>query len=360
MPILCEAAVEHAPRGSPTDEQVMNGKVQVVQFGFGPIGQGLAREVLGARDLQLAGAVDRSPGIAGKPLEEFLGPEAHGLPRVVPNLGDLPFPPPPRVVLHATGSRLASVLREIEEILSCGYHCVSSCEELSFPFLRNPEIGGRLDALARKHRVGLVGAGVNPGFILDLLPAILTTACRRVDRIEGTRTVDVEKRREPLQRKVGLGLSLDAYRTKESAEGSMGHVGLGESAALLGSAVGWTGGEVTETSEPIIADRAVSLRDRSLPAGTVLGTRTRARLVLEGKERIALEVVLAVGVEREEDRVRLEGDPPLLLVIPGGIPGDTATASILVSVARRIPSVGPGLHTVLTLPIVPLGPARLT
>jgi hypothetical protein len=124
--------------------------------------------------------------------------------------------------------------------------------------------------------------------------------------------------------------------------------------------VGWTGGEVTETSEPIIADRAVALRDRSLPAGSVLGTRTRARLVLEGKERIALEVALAAGVEKEEDRIRLEGDPPLLLVIPGGIPGDTATASILVSVARRIPSVGSGLHTVLTLPIVPLGPARLT
>ncbi len=337
----------------------MNQRVRVIQFGLGPIGQALAREVLSREELELAGGVDRAPEMAGHPLEEILGPQAHGLPRIVPNLGDLSLPRPPRVVLHATGSRLPAVLSQLEEILSSGCHCVSSCEELSFPALRHPDLAGRLDALAREHRVGLVGAGVNPGFVLDLLPAVLSAACRRVDRVQAHRIVDVARRREPLRRKVGMGLSLEAYRTKEAAQGSMGHVGLGESAALLGSALGFSGGRVDEASEPVIAEREVRAGGAVLSPGTVLGTRTRASLRVESAERISLELTIAAGVGSEEDRVRLEGDPPLTLVIPGGIPGDSATASILVSVARRIPAVEPGLHTMLTLPVMPPGPLRL-
>lgn len=335
----------------------MSRRVQVVQFGLGPIGQALAREVLAHPDLELAGAVDRSPGVAGRPLQEILGPEAHALPRVVPNLGDLPIPRPPRVVLHATGSRLPQVLPQIEEIVSTGYHCVSSCEELCYPYLHHPELGRRLDELAREHRVGLVGTGVNPGFILDLLPVILSTACRRVERVRAARIVDVAKRRQPLQRKVGLGLSLDAFRAKEAAEG-MGHIGLGESAALVGAALGWSQGVVAENSEPVVAEHEMHIGDLVVAPGYVLGTRTRATLFLEDQERISLQVTIAAGVEVQEDRVQLEGDPPLQLIIPGGVPGDTATASILVSVARRIVTVAPGLHTVLTLPAVPPGPPR--
>jgi hypothetical protein len=336
----------------------MSHSLRVIQFGLGPIGLGLAKEVLAGTGLQLAGAVDRAPGMAGRPLEDLLGPQAHGLPRIVPNLGDLPMPRPPRVVLHATGSRLADVHPQLEEILSSGYHCVSSCEELSFPSLHHPDLARRLDSLAREHRVGLVGTGVNPGFILDLLPAVLATSCRRVDRVQASRVVDVARRRDALQRKVGMGLTLDAYREKEAAQGSMGHVGLGESAALLAWGLGWEIGGVTETSEPVIATDRIRVGEVVIPPGGVLGTRTHASLLSGGTERIALEVTIAAGVKAEEDRIQMEGDPPLTLMIPGGVPGDSATASLLVSVARRIVAVPPGLHTMLTLPIVPPGPPR--
>jgi len=336
----------------------MSQKVQVVQFGMGPIGTALAREVLARPDLELAGAVDRSPELAGRPLDEVLGPEAHRLPRVVPNLGDLPTPPHPRVVLHATSSRLERVLPQIEEILSLGYHCVSSCEELAYPYLRHPELASRLDEQARAAGVGLVGAGVNPGFALDLLPAVLSTACRRVERVHASRSVEVTRRREPLQLKVGLGLTLHAYRTKEKATGGMGHVGLAESAALLGSALGWKAEKVSEQTEPIVTQHEVTIGQHTLPPGCVLGTRTRASLVVEGTERVLLQVSIAAAVGREEDRILLEGDPRIEMVIPGGIPGDSATASILASMARRIVAVPPGLHSVLTLPVVPPGPPR--
>src|SRR5262249_43810943 len=153
------------------------------------------------------------------------------------------------------------------------------------------------------------------------LPAVLSNACRRVDRVRATRIVDVARRREPLQRKVGLGLTLDAYRTKEQASGGMGHVGLAESAALLGSALGWRADQVSEASEPVIAEREIRLGEIIVPSGGVLGTRTRAALMSEGAEKVHLEVTIAAGMDPEEDRVQLEGDPALSMIIPGGIPG---------------------------------------
>jgi 4-hydroxy-tetrahydrodipicolinate reductase len=337
----------------------LSSPVKIVQFGMGPIGVALAKEVLSRADLELAGAVDRAPGNAGKPLDDLVGPQAYNLPRVVPNLGDLPPPPQPRVVLHATGSRLKDVMPQLEEILSMGYHCVSSCEELSYPFLRHADLGERLDDLARRNGVGLVAAGINPGFALDLLPAVLATACRRIDRVEAVRSVEVTDRREPLQLKVGMGLDLDAYRTKEQAVGGMGHVGLAESAALLASALGWSTRGIEETSEPVIAQHEITMGNRTFEPGTVLGTRTRATLKVDGEDKLLLQVTIAAAVGREEDHIMLEGDPTLELVIPGGIPGDSATASIMASMARRIVAVPPGLHSVLTLPVVPPGPPRL-
>jgi hypothetical protein len=336
----------------------MTQRIRVIQFGLGPIGLALAGEVMAREDLELVGGVDCAPELAGRSLEEFLGPQVHGLPRIVPNLGALPVPRGPRVVLHATGSRLPEVAPQLEEILSSGCHCVSSCEELACPTLRHPELAKHLDALAREQGVGLVGAGVNPGFVLDLLPAVLSAACRRVDRVRASRIVDVARRRGPLRRKVGMGLRQEAYRELEAARGGMGHVGLGESAALLASALGWEGGTIVESSEPVVAVREVRAGETVIPPGSILGTRTRVSLGIGGIERIALDLTIAAGVELEEDRIDLEGDPPLKLIVPGGIPGDSATASILVSVVRRIAAVPPGLHTMLTLPVAPRGAAR--
>jgi len=114
-----------------------------------------------------------------------------------------------------------------------------------------------------------------------------------------------------------------------------------------------------EFSEPVLAEHEITMGARTFAPGTVLGTRTRASLSVDGEDRVSLQVTIAAAVGREEDHIVLEGDPRLELVIPGGIPGDSATASILASLARRIVAVPPGLHSVLTLPVVPPGPPRL-
>jgi len=55
-----------------------------------------------------------------------------------------------------------------------GINVVSSCEELLFPQLREPRLAARLDRICRKAGARIVGTGVNPGFVMDLLPLCLT------------------------------------------------------------------------------------------------------------------------------------------------------------------------------------------
>src|SRR4030065_131536 len=79
---------------------------------------------------------------------------------------------------------------------------VSTCEELASPWYHHPEEARRLDDLARRRGVTVVGLGVNPGFVMDALPIMLTAPCREVTHVAAERVVDVSQRGAALQRKV--------------------------------------------------------------------------------------------------------------------------------------------------------------
>src|SRR6185295_16158037 len=109
------------------------------------------------------------------------------------------------VAILCTRSHVLEVAATVEQLVRQRLPIVTSCEELVHPRWRQPEWAARIDALAREHGVALLGTGVNPGFVLDLLPALLTGVALRVDGVRCERVVDAATRRGPLQRKVGAG-----------------------------------------------------------------------------------------------------------------------------------------------------------
>jgi 4-hydroxy-tetrahydrodipicolinate reductase len=50
--------------------------------------------------------------------------------------------------------------------------------------------------------------------------------------------------------------------------------------------------------------------------------------------------------------VLLDSDPPLDLVVKGGVHGDVATSAIALNALRPIVSAAPGLHTMATVPML--------
>ena len=319
--------------------------LRVVQFGLGPIGQACARLALD-QGHPVVGALDLDPARLGEDVGTVLGRGPLGV-EVRDDVEAL-AEWRPDVVLHTTISFLDRIEGQLMACIKAGAHVVSSSEELFWPFERDPGFCDRLGAAARGAGVSVVGTGVNPGFVMDLLPVVLTGVVARVDHVTVTRSVDAGRRRGPLQTKVGAGLTARAFREREAA-GGFGHIGMVESAQALAAGLGWVGAEITETFGPHLADADHQTDHATVREGDVAGIHQTATVTLNGTVRARLALTMAVGAP-DEDRIVIEGNPPLTVVVEGGTFGDTATVAALVNTVGRIGAARPGLRTMLDLP----------
>jgi len=318
-------------------------------MGLGEIGRLIGRSALSVPELEIVAAVDKTPDLVGRPLGSVLGAAAPDV-RVTNVLDEALSAAPDGVVLQATGSRLEKVVEDVERCLRAHLSVVSTCEELAFPWVRHEKLAERLDRLAQKRNVSVLGTGVNPGFVLDRLVATCAQVCGRIERVVGTRVVDASRRRQSLQRKIGAGLSRQDFE-KAVEEGIIGHVGLMESAALAAMGVGLGCEEVDEDIEPVYAEVPQQAPWGAIRPGDVAGVRQVARAFVEHREVARLELTIALGAPDPRDEIAVEGSPPLRLLVPGGIPGDEATAWAVVHAAAMVGEhAEPGLMTVLDLP----------
>jgi len=322
--------------------RVPSGRVPVVVMGLGHVGQGIARAALASEEVELVGVVDGA--LAGTSLEAALGLQSSL--RVAADLRGAKCAG--AVVLHAGASRLEAVLGDILEALRQGYPVVSTCEELSFPFLRHPEAAERLERAAVRAGVSVVGTGVNPGFVLDRLVALLGQTLGAVRHVHASRSVDAGARPEAFQRQVGAGLTEAAFSALADKD-SVGHVGLVESAALCALGLGLDCDDFEEELFPLLAEEDYPGSPVRVARGQVAGVHQTAVGLEDGQERVRLELTLAVGAAGL-DRLVLESEGRLTVEVPGGIPGESATAQLVVHAAPRLTAASPGLLTVLDLP----------
>lgn len=325
-----------------------DGRVPVVVMGLGFIGQEIARAALQSEELELIGAVDKSPSLAGHKLSEVLGIPA-GTFKISPTIGQAIGRRRGVVLLHATGSKLPQVTDQVLEALSHGMHVVSTCEELAFPWFNYPELAQKLDAAAQRASTTVIGTGINPGFVMDRLVATLGQVCGPVRHAKVSRVVDARTRRAALQRKVGAGLTEEEFFNLVDKD-LVGHVGLVESAALCALGLGLDCDDYEEELTPVFAEEEITGGAFPVKKGRVAGMHQVAVGLAEGQERVRLELTIAVGADEPGDVIEIDADPPVRVSIPGGLSGDRATANLIVNAAPRITAAQPGLLTVLELP----------
>jgi 4-hydroxy-tetrahydrodipicolinate reductase len=314
---------------------------QVVLYGLGDIGIGTGKAALERENLSLIGAVDIDEEKADRDLNSLMGLEGKSginvrktLAEVVSEKGK------PDIVLQTTGSYLKDIYPQLKEIVSAGINVVSSAEELLYPYLRNPEIADELDALAKKNNVTVLGTGVNPGFVMDALPLILSGACQKINKIEAERVVDVSTRRKALQMKVGAGLTTEQFKQKVET-GKFGHVGLLESLALVAAELGWELDSIEETIKPAIAEEDMS--ELGIKEGDVTGIKQWGTGIKDGEEIINLFLQISAGAKNPHDSVTIHGIPELKVNISDGTSGGLATAAALVNAVPQVVNAQPGL-----------------
>jgi 2,4-diaminopentanoate dehydrogenase len=257
----------------------------------------------------------------------------------------------PDVVILCTGSSIKKVMPQIEAILKAKIAIVSTTEELSYPGYTHIRQARQIHALAKKAKVAVLGTGVNPGFAMDALPIALTGVCERVDRVIVNRVQDARIRRLPFQQKIGAGLTTEQFQKKVD-DGSVRHVGLTESIAMIADALGWTLDRIADDIQPKLASVTISSEFLAVDPGYVCGIIQDGVGYRKGEPVIKLHMEAYLGSPETYDSIEIEGSPNLSMRIAGGIHGDVATASIVVNSIPKVLAATPGLHTMrdLTLP----------
>ncbi len=324
--------------------------IRVIHCGLGPIGLEAVRLVLTKPSMKIVGAVDIAKEKVGKDLATLLGLSKPLDIVVTDKIEELFLKSPADIVIHTTTSFTEIIYSQLGQIIEAKTNIVSSSEELLFPALQAPELAHNLDMLAKQKGVTILGTGVNPGFVMDTLPVCLTGVCTKVTRIEAQRVVDASTRREPLQRKIGAGLTEEEFRAKVAAK-KLGHIGLLESVALIAAGMNWKLDDITETIDPMMAQQEYRTDFVTVAPGRVAGLKQIAHGIKNGTSLITLDLRMYIGAENPHDYVKIEGTPPIEVTVQGGVAGDQATVAALVNAVPLVIQAPPGLKTMLDIPV---------
>jgi 4-hydroxy-tetrahydrodipicolinate reductase len=325
-------------------------RVRVVQYGIGPIGLMAIRAILARRDLELVGAIDGDPIKEQRDVADLSGLRRPSGIRVTNKPQDVLAVKRPQVVLHTTQSTLEDVFPQLQHCLESGASVVSTCEELLYPRIRQPKLARELDQLARAKDAVVLGTGINPGFVMDTMAVAASAPCMEVRSVRVERVVDAATRREPIQRKVGAGLTPGQFRGRRT-KGEVGHKGLFESLHLVAHGLGWELEKVTERVSPVLSNRTIKTPYLTVKKGQVAGIHHVCRGYHAGKQVAHLDLQMFVGAKKPVDRIAIKGKPEVKLVLEGGVPGDEAAVSMLLNTITGALAARPGLRTMLEIPV---------
>lgn len=331
----------------------MNNKFDVIQVGLGPMGKIITNLLCKRKNINLKGVVDINPQLIGKKLSEILGTDLEFDLIIEANLDTVLLNGKVDVVVIATSSSLDKVSSIIKKAAKSGSNIISICEELSYPFQLYPKLSEELNALAILNNITIVGTGINPGYLMDLLPIVITAPCQSVKSIKVTRIMNSAKRRVPFQKKIGTGLTVEEFHRKISNKEITGHVGLTESIQMIVSALGIEYDEIVELPpKEIIANNELTTSyGEIVPVGNVVGLQSKAFAKNLGREIINLDFVAYAGDHEEYDSVVIDGSPSIEQKIIGGVHGDLGTSAMVVNLIPIAVAARSGLLTMKDIPV---------
>ncbi len=326
-------------------------RIRVVVYGLGQIGTDIARLIAWHSHFQLVGGIEQDPSKVDRDLGEIIGnPQPLGV-RVQSDAAQVLRQTRPDVVVIATTSFLQEVFPQIRDCLEVGAHVVSTCEELVYPMATHPEVAQDLDEAAQAAGAAVLGIGINPGFVMDMLPILLTAPSVNIRHIRVRRVIDASTRRATLQHRIGAGLDSVAFRDWLNQR-TTPHVGLVHSLRMIADALGWQLSRVEQDTKPIIAETWLRTPFVTIAPGQVAGIQQSAYGFIGQREVLYLDWRTAIGMPDTHDAIMINGVPPIDVLIRGGIHGDQASAALVMHAIPVVTTLRPGLRTVLDLPVL--------
>jgi 4-hydroxy-tetrahydrodipicolinate reductase len=329
--------------------------VKVIIWGLGAMGSGIADMLLKKKGVDIVGVAGR-PGKVGKSMYEFLETPRGSRPDVI-------IGPPEKVitekaadvVMLCTDSFTKEAFERIAFILENKINCVTSAEEMAYPAAQEPELARKIDELAKKNGVSILGTGINPGLIMDLLVVLWTGCCEEVEHITSRRVNSLSPFGPVVMKEQGIGTTVEEFREGVKTGRLSGHVGFHESIRMIADAIGWKVDRITQSMDPIVTDVDRKSLYGFAKAGNVAGCAMKGQGYVDGELKIEMDHPQQIEPEqagvKTGDYVSIRGKPNVNMVNSPEIPGGIGTIAMCVNMIPQTINARPGLHTMLTLPV---------
>lgn len=330
-------------------------KFRVVQWGLGAMGSGMARLMLEKDGLELVGGIDMRPDYVGKDLGDVLGAGRKLGVAVTNDPASVLDKAKVDLVVIATTSWTKEQMPDLKKILSAGINCISIAEEMSAPEAQSPALAAELDALAKANGVSILGTGVNPGFVLDLLVVALSGVCHKVERIEASRVNDLSPYGPTVMKTQGVGTTPEQFAAGVADGSIVGHVGFPESIRMISEALGLGVTRIEESREPIVSKVYRETPHVKVQPGMVAGCAHVAVGYANDKPVVKLihpqQIHPHLEGQGTGDYINIYGKPEIHMSTGPEIAGGIATMGVAVNMIPHVVAATPGLKSMCDLPV---------
>ncbi len=330
--------------------------IKVIVWGFGAMGAGAADALERKSGVEVVGVCDINPDIVGKSMYDVLGKERGNRPEVIiSNDIDEVLKIKADICITATDSFTAKAFPRLKKVLEAGINVVSTAEEMAYPKAQEPELAAELDKIAKANDVSILGTGINPGLMMDLLAVCLSGAMTDLDTVECRRVNSLSPFGPTVMEEQGVGFKVDNFMKKVEDGTMAGHVGFAESVGMIAEAVGWEVDKFEQQMKPI-----VTTIDRKSPygiaaAGDVAGVNMTGQGYVDGELKLNMIHPQQIEPEMEGthtgDYIVLQGTPNVSMSITPEIDGGIGTIAMVVNMIPHVINAKPGLKTMLDLPV---------
>jgi hypothetical protein len=229
-----------------------------------------------------------------------------------------------------------------------------------YPKYHGDKLVSRLETACRAGGSTYHSTGLNPGWIGDLLPLLMSALSGRVERVEVREVSCFESYPSPeiMFEAMGFGSSEERFQASSRRRKFWLDGLFSEAAQMVSDGIGLGVDDIQGTLELALAAEDLSTASGVVKRGTVAGQRYRWVGRAGGVERIASETVwrmhdsVAPEWPRGDHSITLEGRPRLHLDVKHDFCSDglLATAMHAVNAVQAVCEAPPGIKTFLDLP----------
>ncbi len=325
---------------------------RVAVWGTGNVGRPALRTIVANPNLELAGVIVSTKNKVGKDAGELCGIAPTGItatddPTRVLKSGDIDA-----VAYCASGDfRPSEALDELEGCLRAGANVVSTAAyPLYDPTSAPADIRERFQAACDAGNSSMFVSGVDPGYINDIVPLLLSGLCEEIDEIRSFEIFNYATYYAPnaVRNLVGFGMPMDAVppmvmpTIPTSVWGGM--------IRLLARALDVQLDSIEEIVERRPLEETVTVPVGTFEKGTQGALRFEVQGIVGGKPKIVVEHVTRIiddiapdwpqAVGKGAHGVRITGKPNIELMIePSDGDGDSVGGGNATAAARIINAI---------------------